>query len=482
MSFISIEFVIFFCIVTSLYFVLPMRWRLLLLLVSSYIFYAFSRVEYILLIAFSTLVDYFAGRELGRTPDEQKNKRRMLLAISISVNLGVLFFFKYFNFFSESIQILGQYVGFDYHPITHHLILPVGISFYTFQSMAYTIDVYRKQIDVEEDVAVFATYVALFPQLVAGPIERAQNIIPQLRQKFDFDYDRVVSGLRLALWGAFKKIVIADRLAIYVNAVYNDAHSYSGLPLILATLFFTFQIYCDFSGYTDIAIGTARVLGFDLMENFRQPYFATSIRDFWRRWHISLSTWFRDYVYIPLGGNRVSLVRNLVNLMIVFVVSGLWHGANWTFVIWGAVHGVIIVIETLFDHYTGKRNPKSLQLWIQRGITFLIVWFAWIFFRANTVQDAFYVVQKLFDFSDGRANLLRPLFGATLDVRIEFILSLGLIAFLMLTEWANSHWDLQKLSLRWIGVRWTMYYAALGFIIFTLLVNTTEQPFIYFQF
>jgi D-alanyl-lipoteichoic acid acyltransferase DltB (MBOAT superfamily) len=482
MSFISLEFIIFFCIVTSVYFVLPMRWRLPLLLVSSYIFYAFSRVEYVLLIAFSTLVDYFAARELGKTPDEHISKRRVLLAASIAVNLGVLFIFKYFNFFSESLEILGGYFGFSYQPLTHQLILPVGISFYTFQSMAYTIDVYRKQVDVENDAAVFATYVAFFPQLVAGPIERAQNIIPQLREKYDFDYERVVSGLRLVLWGAFKKIVIADRLAAYVNVVYNDVHSYSGLPMILATLFFTFQIYCDFSGYSDIAIGTARILGFNLMENFRQPYFAKSVRDFWRRWHISLSTWFRDYLYIPLGGSRVSFIRNLVNLLIVFVVSGLWHGANWTFVIWGALHGGYIVIETLAIHLTGKREPGSIQLWIQRGVTFLLVVFAWIFFRANTAGDAFFVVQNIFDFSEGRTKLLQPLFGAVLDVRVEFLLSLGLIAFLMIVEWANTQWQLQKFSLRWIAVRWALYYAAAFFIIFTLLVNTTEQAFIYFQF
>jgi alginate O-acetyltransferase complex protein AlgI len=482
MSFISFEFIMFFCIVVPLYFVLPMRWRILLLLVSSYIFYAFSRVEYVLLIAFSTLVDYFAARELGKTPDEHKVKRRLLLTASILVNLGVLFVFKYFNFFSESLLALSQSIGFDYQPITHNLLLPVGISFYTFQSMAYTIDVYRKKIDVEYDAAIFATYVAFFPQLVAGPIERAQNMMPQFRKKFNFDYERVVSGLRLVLWGAFKKIVIADRLAVYVNAVYNDVDTYSGLPLILATLFFTFQIYCDFSGYSDIAIGAARVMGFDLMENFRQPYFARSIRDFWRRWHISLSTWFRDYLYFPIGGNRMSTIRNLLNLMIVFVVSGLWHGANWTFVIWGALHGGYIVIETLAIQVTGKREPQPIQLWLQRAVTFLLVVFAWIFFRANTVGDAFYIIQNLFNFSDGRDFLLRPLYGAAIDVRIEFFLSLGLIAFLMTVEWANMRWQLQKFSLRWIGFRWALYYVATAFIIFALLSNNAEQQFIYFQF
>lgn len=482
MSFISFEFIIFFSIVVPLYFLLPVRWRLLLLLVSSYIFYAFSRVEYVLLIAFSTLVDYFAARELGKTPDEEVIKRRLLLTASILVNLGVLFVFKYFNFFSESFFSLSEFIGFDYQPLTHQLILPVGISFYTFQSMAYTIDVYRKQIEVEEDLAIFATYVAFFPQLVAGPIERAQNMLPQFREKFVFDYERVVSGLRLVLWGVFKKVVIADRLAVYVNGVYNDVDTFSGLPVIVATLFFTFQIYCDFSGYSDIAIGTARVMGFDLMENFRQPYFATSVRDFWRRWHISLSTWFRDYLYIPLGGNRVSFIHGLLNLMIIFVVSGLWHGANWTFVVWGALHGGYIVLETLFNRWTGKRNPQALQLWFQRGITFLLVVFAWIFFRANTLTDALYIIESIFNFADGRAKILQPLFGSVLDVRVEFIFSFGLIGFLMLVEWGNRTQWLQNISLRWIAVRWGLYYGAVALIYFSLLVNNAEQAFIYFQF
>lgn len=484
MSFISFEFIIFFAVVVPLYFVLPMRWRLLLLLVSSYIFYAFSRVEYVFLIAFSTLVDYFAARELGKTPDEQITKRRLLLAASIAVNLGVLFVFKYFNFFSQSLLAVSETMGFGYQPFSHELILPVGISFYTFQSMAYTIDVYRKKIEVEDDLGIFATYVAFFPQLVAGPIERAQNMMPQFRQKFVFDYDRVVSGLRLVLWGAFKKVVIADRLAVYVNVIYNDVDSYSGLPLIIATLFFTFQIYCDFSGYSDIAIGAARVMGFDLMENFRQPYFATSVRDFWRRWHISLSTWFRDYLYIPLGGNRVSFIRNLINLMIVFVVSGLWHGANWTFVIWGALHGGYIVIETLLRQWTDKRNPAALQLWIQRGITFLLLVFAWIFFRANTVGDAFYISQQVFNFSTGTTGLTEPFRAAFFPGRIEFILSFALILVVLLSDYFQnrSHKDILSL-IRWRPVRWVLYYTLAFLILFNYIFYFTSTPtFIYFQF
>ncbi|MGJ3239367.1 MAG: MBOAT family O-acyltransferase [Anaerolineae bacterium] len=483
MSFISFEFIVFLSIVIPLYFGLPVRWRLPLLLVSSYIFYAFSRVEYVFLIAFSTLADYTIAQMLGKTPDEQINRRRWLLVASIVINLSVLFTFKYFNFFSESLQGLFLNLGMPYQLITHQLILPVGISFYTFQSMAYTIDVYRKKIPVEDNMGIFATYVAFFPQLVAGPIERAQHMLPQFRTSYQFDYDRVVSGLRLILWGVFKKVVIADRLALYVNGVYNNLDAYSGLPLWIASVFFAFQIYCDFSGYSDIAIGTARIMGFDLMENFRRPYLATSIRDFWRRWHISLSTWFRDYLYIPLGGNRVSFVRNLFNLMIVFVVSGLWHGASWTFVIWGALHGGVIVLETMMSRFLPMRESGALERWVQRAITFAIIVFTWIFFRANNLDDAFYLIGSLFDFSDGRTTLLSPLQAIPGELmRFEIYLSLSLIIFLMVVEWANEVFNLQQLILRWVFLRWSLYYTSTILIIYSLLVNNTEQQFIYFQF
>lgn len=479
MTFISLQFAIFFCIVVPLYFALPQRLRIPLLLISSYVFYAFSRVEYVLLIAFSTVVDYIAAREISKTDEEFTTKRRFLLGLSIFVNLGVLFLFKYFNFFNNSVEFVSTTLGYDFSAFNHQLILPVGISFYTFQSMAYTIDVYRGRIEVENRFTVFATYVAFFPQLVAGPIERAHNMLPQFHRSVRFDYERVVSGLRLILWGVFKKVVIADRLAVYVNSVYNDLDTYSGLPLIVATVFFSFQIYCDFSGYSDIAIGVARVMGYDLMENFRSPYFAESIRDFWRRWHISLSTWFRDYVYIPLGGNRVSVARNLLNLMIVFVVSGLWHGANWTFVVWGALHGVLIVFETIVDL---REKSFHIPVWIRRIMTFALVTFAWIFFRANSTGDALYVIQNLLDFSDGTLNLLRPLFGIRIDVRVEFILSSGLILFLLFVEWSQLYSKRIASLLDHIVLRWTVYYAAAYLILFSLSYQNTSSPFIYFQF
>ncbi|MEP7292371.1 MAG: MBOAT family O-acyltransferase, partial [Chloroflexota bacterium] len=293
MTFTSPEFVIFFAAFVPLYFAIAHRFRWLLLLVASYFFYAYGSGIYVLLIITTTLIDYAAARAMGASAAPRR--RKLFLTASLSANLGTLFLFKYFNFFNQSLAAL---TGYSANPL--HLILPVGISFYTFQSMAYTIDVYRGAVEPEKHLGIFATFVAFFPQLVAGPIERARHMLPQFHQRAQFDTQRTVEGLRLILWGAFKKIVIADRLAIYVNAVYNDPSHYSGLPLLAATIFFAFQIYCDFSGYSDIAIGAAKVIGFDLSLNFRQPYFAKSPREFWTRWHISLSGWFRDYLYIPL--------------------------------------------------------------------------------------------------------------------------------------------------------------------------------------
>lgn len=377
--FVTPQFAIFFMLVLSIYFILPHKWRWILLLLSSYYFYASWEVAYLGLIIFSTLVDYLAGYYLGKISQEKDFPRKLLLGLSLAVNLGVLFIFKYYNFFagsmSEFLHIFGQEPDF----LTLNVLLPVGVSFYTFQSMSYTIDIYRGKLQPETNFGIFATFIAFFPQLVAGPIERATNMLPQFSKEHDFDYVRVVEGFRLILWGAFKKVVIADRVAVVVNSVYTAPDQYSGLSLILATLFFSIQIYCDFSGYTDIAIGVARVMGYDLMLNFRQPYFAKSVQEFWQRWHISLSTWFRDYLYIPLGGNRASFGRYLLNIMIVFVVSGLWHGANWTFVIWGFLHGIMMVIEAITKRYHLTLIPRFLPSYIKNTLalisTFLLVSF-----------------------------------------------------------------------------------------------------------
>ena len=396
MLFNSLDFLIFFPVIVGLYFALSPKYRWVLLLGASYYFYMCWKAEYIILIVFSTLVDYFAAGQMARI--QEKKKRRPFLYLSLLSNLGLLFFFKYWNFFSGETRALLDSWNIMVDVPTFQLLLPVGISFYTFQTLSYTIDVYNGKLEPEKNLGRFALYVSFFPQLVAGPIERATHLLPQLRQTFDFDYQRVVSGLQQMLWGFFKKVVIADRLAVYVNEIYASPGDENGLALLLATYFFAFQIYCDFSGYSDIAIGAARVMGYDLMENFRTPYLSKSIREFWSRWHISLSTWFRDYLYIPLGGNRVPQVRWFLNLFIVFVVSGFWHGANWTFLIWGALHGSYLVAEILWKRLPFaqfKGIPTRLKNILSIGITFHLTLLAWVFFRANSLGDATTVIRSV---------------------------------------------------------------------------------------
>ncbi len=478
MSFISPEYVVFFCVVLPLFFAIKHRFRWILLLVVSYFFYAYGNIQYVPLIAFSTVVDYISARMIFRH-DDNEFQRKLWLTASILVNLGVLFTFKYFNFFNESAA-----GAFGYTPLTHSFVLPIGISFYTFQSMSYTIDVYRRKMQPENNFGIMATFVAFFPQLVAGPIERATNLLPQFHVEHKFDENRAVEGLQLILWGFFKKVVIADRLAIYVNTVYNNVDEYTGLPLIIATFFFTFQIYCDFSAYSDIAIGTAKIMGFDLMENFRQPYFSQSIREFWGRWHISLSTWFRDYLYIPLGGNRVGLWRNLLNLFIVFLVSGLWHGAGWTFVIWGVLHGIAIVLVALLRHYNINLLPgKNVAMVLLRvGITFVFVSFAWIYFRANSLADANYVVSHLLVF-DSTQDLMLPFSEALLSVQTEFYLSFVLIALLIGFDMLDAKLTLPRMLAKTpLVIRWGAYYALIAAVLFSGLYGAGAQQFIYFQF
>ena len=335
MLFNSIHFLFFFLFVTTLYFILPYSKRWILLLLSSCYFYMAFVPIYILILGGTILIDYFAGIWIENAPS---NKKKRYLIISLIANIGVLIVFKYYNFFNENLTFLLKGFALD-NPIPYlHILLPIGLSFHTFQAMSYTIEVYRGNQTAEKHFGIYSLYVMFYPQLVAGPIERPQNILHQFRQKFDFDYERVTSGLRLMAWGIFKKVVIADRLAIVVDNVFYHPTSFNSLSLFIASIFFTFQIFCDFSGYSDVAIGAARVLGYDLMRNFNMPYNSKSIKEFWSKWHISLSTWFKDYVYIPLGGNRVSIPRWYLNLFVIFLLSGIWHGANWTFVVWGGLH------------------------------------------------------------------------------------------------------------------------------------------------
>lgn len=486
MSFISDEFVLFFIVVATTYFLIAHRYRWILLLAASYFFYGYYRFDYLLLFIFITLTNYIFALLINDTPREHSGRRRIFFVACISISLAILFVFKYFDFVAGSLNFIFQQLQVGQPVPMLSLILPIGISFHTFQAMGHTIDVYTGRIEAERHLGIFATFNSFFPQLVAGPIERATHLLPQFREVHSFDYERAVSGLRLILWGAFKKIVIADRLAAYVNTVYNSAHDYSGLYLIIATVFFGIQIYCDFSGYSDIAIGTARIMGFRLMVNFRQPYLSQSIREFWRRWHISLSTWFRDYVYFPLGGNRVPLLRNLFNLFVVFLVSGLWHGASWTFVIWGALHGLFIIVEELSDRVIRRDKIPLPNYWRKTFgtiVTFALVMFAWIFFRANSLDDAFHIVTNAFNFSGGIGDIAHPFESIAPhgQYRIEFFMALISIVILFAVDWLDASNRLPQLAVRFRRVwRWTVYYAAVLLIVYS--VSTSQATFIYFQF
>lgn len=354
MLFNSFVYILFLPIVFALYWFLRDQYRWILLLIASYFFYMCSGPQYGLLIFCVTLVSYLSAIVIEKYSD--KKKKKVALIGTVIVCMGVLFFFKYFNFFSGTANALMNRMGIKQDPITFNIVLPVGISFYTFQTMSYVIDVYKGTTKAEYHFGKYAAFVSFFPQLVAGPIERSNNLLPQIRQNHIFNHDKAMQGVKLMLWGYYKKLVIADALAEYVKKVFDSPRDFTGFALVIASLFFTIQIYCDFSGYSDIAIGTAKLFGIELMKNFKSPYFSGSVREFWSRWHISLSTWFRDYVYIPLGGNRVGKIRHYINLMITFLVSGLWHGANWTFVAWGGDTWISAGGRIGFDRKMG--NPK----------------------------------------------------------------------------------------------------------------------------
>lgn len=399
MLFNSFEFLLFFPIVTILFFVIPHRYRWSLLLTASCFFYMYFIPVYILILFGTIIIDYFAGIYLEKTVEPKKKK--FYLICSLIANIGVLAVFKYYNFFLDNINEASLEL-FDKATALRYLgiALPIGLSFHTFQAMSYTFEVYFGRQKAEKHFGIYALYVMFYPQLVAGPIERPQNILHQFHQKQTFDYQRLSSGLRMMIWGLFKKVVIADNLAGLVNTAYTSPDDHTGMTLLLTSYFFAFQIYCDFSGYSDMAIGAARVMGYDLMENFRTPYIAASIKEFWSRWHISLSTWFRDYLYIPLGGNRTRKSRWMLNLFLVFLISGIWHGANWTYVVWGALHGLFLMVAIVKDDIFEKKgiqfskNNKLIH-WINVFITFQLACFAWIFFRANSIHDAFTIIEKI---------------------------------------------------------------------------------------
>lgn len=480
MLFNTLEFLFFFPMVLAAYYLIPHRYRWILLLIASYYFYMCWNYRYIILIAASTLIDYFAALGMGRTP--QKPIRRLLLITSLTANLGMLFFFKYFDFFTGSVNSLFAEFNIFYNMPGFDVLLPVGISFYTFQTLSYTIDVYNGKRPPEKHLGVFAVYVSYFPQLVAGPIERSTTLMPQFFEKHKLKYQNIRDGLMLMTWGLFKKVVIADRLAEYVNQVYNNPTDFGGGQSIIATLFFSIQIYCDFSGYSDIAIGLSRMMGIKLMTNFRRPYFAANIREFWQRWHISLSTWFRDYVYIPLGGNRTVKWRWYYNLFITFTVSGLWHGANWTFIIWGALHGIylLVAIETgplrkkLNSLLRLDQNPAVFKT-LQVLTTFVLVYISWIFFRANSITDAGLIIKNMFNPAYIQAPL--NLFHFPIDMALSWIF----IGLLIIVDFSQENWSLtQRLARTTRAGKWALYTLLTGTII--LLGKFEQVDFLYFQF
>ncbi len=396
MLFNSFEFLIFFPIVCLIYFLLGKnKYRNIFLLIASYYFYMNWKPIYAILIFSSTVITYLAGLYVEKNKDNVKS-RKMFLTISIVINFSILFIFKYYNFINDNVWNLMTFLGVKWRVPNLDILLPVGISFYTFQAVGYTIDVYKGTIKAEKNFFIYALFVSFFPQLVAGPIEKAKNLLPQFHKEHKFKYENVSEGFKQMLWGFFMKLCVADRISEYVNAAYNNVDAHNGTTLLVATIFFTFQIYCDFAGYSNIAIGAAKIMGYNLMENFRRPYFSLSVKEFWKRWNISLSTWLMDYVYIPLGGSRVKYLRHLLNLMITFLISGIWHGANWTFILWGALHGVFLIIDNVFKKYIYKSNSKSfIAKIINISLTFILVSFAWIFFRANNITDAFLIIKKI---------------------------------------------------------------------------------------
>lgn len=478
MLFNSLDFAVFLPIVFILYWFVfnkSLKAQNLLVAFASYVFYGWWDWRFLSLIIFSTLVDYFVGVSLEKT--EVPAKRKLLLWFSIIVNLGFLGFFKYYNFFLDNFISAFSVAGYELNANSLNIILPVGISFYTFQTLSYTIDVYNGRLNPTKNFISFSAFVSFFPQLVAGPIERATNLLPQFYSKRKFEYVKAVDGLRQILWGLFKKIVIADYCAEYANLIFNNSGENSGSTLLLGAVFFTFQIYGDFSGYSDIAIGTSRLFGFNLMQNFAFPYFSRDIAEFWRRWHISLSTWFRDYLYIPLGGSKGGIWMKVRNTFIIFIVSGFWHGANWTFIVWGTLNALYFLPLMLsgrnkLNHkiIAHDSNLPSVKEGLQVVVTFSLTVLAFIIFRSENLEQAFEILKKVLSISIFSVPVISPV-----------MLILLLFLFLII-EWRgrrNAYAIEKMLVSRPSYLRWTFYLAITAFI---FLFHGKEQTFIYFQF
>lgn len=479
MLFNSLDFAVFLPIVFLLYWYVfnkNLRHQNIFLLVVSYLFYGWWDWRFLFLIFFSSVVDFTIGKLLAR--EKKESRRKMLLYLSLAVNLGILGFFKYYNFFLDNFIEAFSLFGQSFQGTSLKIVLPVGISFYTFQTLSYTIDVYRKNLEPTKDFIKFSAFVSFFPQLVAGPIERATHLLPQFQHKRVFSYGLAVDGMRQILWGLFKKVVIADNCARFVNIIFADSANLSGSTLLIGAILFAFQIYGDFSGYSDIAIGTARLFGFDLMRNFAFPYFSRDIAEFWRRWHISLSTWFRDYLYIPLGGSRGGTAMKVRNTFIIFLVSGFWHGANWTFLVWGLLNALYFLPLLLGgknrNHIEIVAKEKSLPSLEEVGkilLTFSLTIVAWIFFRAESVTHAISYIGGIFDPSLFSIPQYKPLY---------LFLLLSIFIYL---EWRGRR---QEFAIQKIGLdhsrylRWSFYVGVI--FLMGMFMQTEETPFIYFQF
>ncbi|BAO77472.1 MBOAT family O-acyltransferase [Winogradskyella sp. PG-2] len=482
MLFNSIDFAVFLPVVFIFYWFCcqkNLKLQNLLIVAASYLFYGWWDWRFLSLIIFSTIVDYSIGVALSK--EDSQKKRKLFLWLSILVNLGFLGFFKYYNFFLDNLITAFTFFGTELQASSLKVILPVGISFYTFQTLSYTIDVYRKKLTPTKDFIAFSAFVSFFPQLVAGPIERATNLLPQFYTKRKFEYNKAVDGLRQILWGLFKKVVIADNCAEFANEFFNNHTEYGGSGLLLGALFFTFQIYGDFSGYSDIAIGTSRLFGFNLKQNFAFPYFSRDIAEFWRRWHMSLSTWFRDYLYIPLGGSKGGTSMKIRNTFIIFIVSGFWHGSNWTFIVWGALNAIYFLPLLLANRNRSNigvvaegRLLPSIKDFLNIISTFLLTVLAWVFFRADSVGHAIDYLIGIFS---------KSLFSIPeFNNRTHAVEVLLLIGFLMFIEWLgrDSQYGIEKLGLKWNRNLRMVFY--IGIICLIFLFIGKEQEFIYFQF
>ena len=495
MQFTSIKFLIFFLIVSVLYYVIPHKFRWVWLLICSYFFYMVLNPKYAILIATSTIITYLSGlliEKANKINNEKKSIqiKKFWVFASFSSNLGILFLFKYYNFFNDSLSRLLHVFSISNHAPSFEYLLPLGISFYTLQALSYTVDVYRKDVTAQKNIGKYALFVSFFPSIVSGPIEKSKNMLHQFDEKHNFNYNRIKNGLLLMLWGVFVKMVVSDRLAVLVNTVYNNPNDYKGFTTFLATLFFTFQIYCDFMSYSDIARGAAEVLGFNVTNNFHQPYLSRSIREFWSRWHVSLTSWFKDYLYFPLGGNRRGNFRKDYNIMIVFLVSGLWHGSTFNFIIWGGLHGLYQIIENLSKPFkekvikTFKIKTKVFSFkCFQVFITFMLVNFAWIFFKASSLSTAITIIKNIFYFNPW-VLINGSIFELGLDSKDFLIAVVGIIIVLtvdILHRTKNLRTGLSKQN---IMFRWVTYVGAVAVILIFGLYGPgySMQQFIYSQF